>query len=357
MDEASPPAPAASPPPTQPRRAVHPDVDRVAISAFLEQPARLAIKRRDHTRAVALYRGLVAARGAGDRAALDLAQAWTLVGRYDEAGEVLDAFLANSQDRALIGRARAERERVGKARLFFDREFVLQPATAEARRCFALGRRAFRKQRFAEALAYYEMGHALAPDMPGFLRELGATYDRLGARSERVAFHTRYLQSRPLGKNADYVRKQLEQVNAPLGSLDVSSSLPCDEFWLAGTSGTSLPIKALKLPPGRFKALCVSFVHELAYFEYVTIQPRQVTRLTFRWAVVENKLRDPLGRIRIEDARSGDLIDLGVSSPAIGVVVPADDRALRVELVAEDGTRRESRYLRLSPGGRYDVRW
>lgn len=315
------------------------------------------MQRRAYPRAIGLFRGLVAARGPGHPIALDLARAWTLAGRYDEAADVLDAFLAASRDARLVDQARSERDRIGKARFFFDQRFEVPPATAEARRCFDLGRAAYRRRRFGEALAYYEIGYVLDPEMPGFLRELGATYDRLGASQERLAFYSKYLQLRPLGRNADFVRHQLEQRGAPLGALDVSSSLPCDEFWLSATTGVKLPLKHLVLPPGRYKALCVNFAHELAYFEYVAIEPRKTTSLQFRWALIENQLTGPLGRIRIEDPRSGDLVDLGVSASAVGVVVPEEDRALRIELAAEDGSRKASRYLRLAPGRRYIVRW
>jgi tetratricopeptide (TPR) repeat protein len=328
------------------------------LSEFLEKPATTAMRRRQYTRAIALYRGLVAARGEGHPIALDLARAWTLAGRYDEAGEVLDAFLAASRDSKLRAGAQAERDRIAKARFFFDKSFDIPPATGEAERCFDLGRKAYRKRKFSEALLYYKMGHALDANFPGFLRELGATYEKLGALDERLAFYTSYLRLRPIGKNADFVRKQLEESKTELGVLNVDSSLPCDEFWLSGTRGARLPVRSLKVPPGKFKALCVNFAHELAYFEYATVKPDKETTLQFRWAIIENQLANPLGRIRIEDPRSaGDMIDLGVSSTAVGVVVPAEDRPVQVELVAEDGTRNERRFLRLTPGQRYKLAW
>src|SRR4029079_10383434 len=101
----------------------------------------------------------------------------------------------------------------------FDKGFAVASANREAQHSFDLGRRAFKKKRFGEALVYYEMGHALDPEMPGFLRELGATYERLGAPGARLAFYDRYLHLRPLGPNADFVRKQLVAARAPLGQL------------------------------------------------------------------------------------------------------------------------------------------
>lgn len=346
----------ASKPAPSPTRVPH--ADAVELSRFLEKPAAAAMRKRDYTRAIALYRGLVAARGEGDPIALDLARAWTLAGRYDEAGEVLDQFLAAARDEKLIEGARRERERISKARFFFDKSFDIPPASGEAERCFDLGRKNFRRGKYAEALVYYQMGHALDVNFPGFLRELGATYEKLGAHKERLDFYTRYLLLRPLGKNADFVRKQLEASKADLGVLSVESSLPCDEFWLSGTRGGRLPVQGLKVPPGKFKALCVSFQHELAYFEYATVETGKAAALRFRWAIVENELKSPLGRIRIQDPRSeGDMIDLGVSATAVGVVLPDDDRAIAVELVSEDGSRNERRYIRLAPGQRYKLAW
>ncbi|HEY8142747.1 MAG TPA: tetratricopeptide repeat protein, partial [Kofleriaceae bacterium] len=204
-----PPAPPSTVPPPAPPPAALAGIDRVALSRFLEKPARAAMQARRYPRAIALYRGLAAARGPGNPIALDLARAWTLAGRYEDAADVLDDFIATASELALVEQARAERDRVRKQRFFFDKGFAVPPATGEARRAFDLGRRAFRKKRFAEALVYYETGHALDPEMPGFLRELGATYDRLGAPAERLAFYQRYLHLRPLGQNADFVRRQL----------------------------------------------------------------------------------------------------------------------------------------------------
>lgn len=344
------------PPPAPPPAALA-GIDRVALSRFLEKPARAAMQARHYPRAIALYRGLAAARGPGNPIALDLARAWTLAGRYEDAADVLDDFIATATELALVEQARAERDRVRKQRFFFDKGFAVPPATGEARRAFDLGRRAFKKKRFAEALIYYETGHALDPDMPGFLRELGATYDKLGAPAERLAFYQRYLHLRPLGQNADFVRRQLIAARAPLGQLNVSSALQCDEFWMGGTRGSKLPMRAIKLPPGTFKLLCVNFGHELAYFEYATVEAGKTTDVRFRWAIVENRLTDPLGRIRIEDPRSGDMIDVGVSSPSVGVIVPPDGRALRIDVVSEEGSRREERYLTLKDGGHYPVAW
>ena len=51
------------------------------------------------------------------------------------------------------------------------------------------------------------------------------------------------------------------------------------------------------------------------------------------------------------------MIDVGVSSPSVGVIVPPDGRALRIDVVSEEGSRREERYLTLRDGGRYPVAW
>jgi hypothetical protein len=53
----------------------------------------------------------------------------------------------------------------------------------------------------------------------------------------------------------------------------------------------------------------------------------------------------------------GRMVDLGITKPAVGVVVPEDGRALRLELVAGDGSRREERFIRLQPGQREVIKW
>ena len=53
-----------------------------------------------------------------------------------------------------------------------------------------------------------------------------------------------------------------------------------------------------------------------------------------------NKLERPYGRIALENAKApGVMIDLGITSPEVGVPVPADGRKLRMVLKDDSGVR------------------
>ena len=60
--------------------------------------------------------------------------------------------------------------------------------------------------------------------------------------------------------------------------------------------------------------------------------------MTFRWAIIVNKLEQPLGRIALENPKApGMMIDLGITSPEIGVAVPPDGRKLKMVLKDDSG--------------------
>jgi hypothetical protein len=231
--------------------------------------------------------------------------------------------------------------------------------TAEAKRAFALGRAAFKKQQYGDALVYFHMGSALAPDLPGFLRELGSTYDKLGEGDRKREFYRRYLVSRPFGANADVVRAELARDNDVLGTLLVSSSLPCTELWVNRQRITGkLPDKGLLVAPGSYKGLCFNARYEIALFEYATVEPGKPAAMTFSWAIVVNKLARPLGRIALENPKApGTMIDLGITSTEVGVAVPADKRKLKMVLKDDAGLRSEERSVSIEPGQKLVVQW
>jgi hypothetical protein len=190
------------------------------------------------------------------------------------------------------------------------------------------------------------------------LRELGATYDKLGEQQGKHEFYRRYLVERPLGANADLVRRELAADHL-LGTLLVTSSLPCTELWINRQRVTTkFPEKGLAVAPGEYKGLCFTPKYEMALFEYATIEPGKTTTLAFRWAIVVNALERPLGRIAVENPKApGTMVDLGITSPEVGVAVPSDGRKLKMRLEDDTGTRREQREVKLAEGQRTVIQW
>lgn len=335
---------------------------RAELSQFLVKPAVAAVKARDWGRAIPLYQALVVARGPASPEAKELARLWTLAGQNAEAAEAWTAYAdalsepASSKDKA---EAQAEATRLANAPDPFAEKLVLVAANAEAKLAFNAGRAAQKAQNYGDALVEFHMGYALAPDLPGFLRELGATYDKLGATDKKREFYRRYLVARPFGANADVIRDELAKDKDQLGTLAIASSLPCTELWINRQKITGkLPDKGLVVAPGSYKGLCFNPKYEMALFEYANVEGGKQATLQFRWAIVVNKLERPLGRIALENPKAaGTMIDLGITSPEVGVAVPGDGRKLKMVLKDDSGLRSEERQVQIEPGQRLVVTW
>ena len=332
---------------------------RAQLSEFLVGPARRAARARDWSRAIPLYQALVVARGPGSPEARQLATLWTLAGQNERAAEAWSDYAAAVADPAEHGAAAAEAARLATASDPFADKLALAEQTAEARRAFASGRAAYAAHQFGDALVCFHLGYALAPDLPGFLRELGATYDQLGAEAPKREFYRRYLVQRPLGANADLVRAELARAKEPLGTLQLSSSLPCTELWINRQKLTGKPPdRGLVVAPGTYKGLCFNPRYEMALFEYATVEAGKAATMAFRWAIVENRLEHPLGRIALENPKApGVMIDLGITSPEVGVAAPADGKKLKMILKDDSGVRTEARAVQIEPGQRLVVKW
>lgn len=332
---------------------------RAQLSDFLVAPAQRSARARDWARAIPLYQALVVARGPGSPEAKQLATLWTLAGQKERAAEVWSDYAAAVADPAEHGAAAAEAARLATTSDPFADKLALGPQTGEAKRAFALGRAAYSAHQYGDALVYFHLGYALAPELPGFLRELGATYDQLGAEASKREFYRRYLVQRPLGANADRVRAELARARDALGTLQISSSLPCTELWINRQKLTGkLPDQGLIVAPGTYKCLCFNPRYEMALFEYATVEPGQAAAMAFRWAIVENRLEHPLGRIALENPRApGVMIDLGITSPEVGVAAPADGKKLKMMLKDDSGVRTEERWVQIEPGQRLVVKW
>lgn len=334
---------------------------RTEMSEFLVAPAAEAMKKREYLRAVSLYRGLVKARGVGDPVALELAKAWRLTGEFDNALDVYNAIADTAKDDELRRVARREAEVVRNTPRPFRRETNIEPARKEAGEAFNLGRKAFKAKKYADALFYFELASALDPDMTGPVREIGAAYDKLGAREEATRFDLDYLRRRPFGKLADEVRKRLKKnkKSGELGVLDIVSKIPCQEVWLVGQQYRGkMPAKKLQMAPGVYKGLCFHGEYQMAYFDFVTVEAGKPATLEFRWAVVVNKVEKPFGRIRMEHwARPGVLMDLGLEVKEFGVPVPKDGRQLEVRIQSLAGDKEETQFIKLTSGERVEIKW
>ncbi len=333
---------------------------RGQLSEFLVATAQRAVKARDWAKAIPLLQALVVARGPGSPEAKQLATLWTLAGQNERAaeawGDYAAATAAAPEEQAA---ASAEAARLGGLSDPFADKLVLAEQTGDARKAFALGRAAFAAREYGDALVYFHMGYALAPELPGFLRELGATYDKLGADQPKREFYRRYLVQRPIGGNADLVRAELAKDKDALGTLEVSSSLPCTELWINRQRLTGKPPdKGLAVAPGNYKGLCFNPRYEMALFEYATVTAGEVAAMTFRWGIVENRLEHPFGRIALENPKTpGVMIDLGITSTEVGVAAPADGRKLKMVLKDDSAVRTEARMVQIEPGQRLVVKW
>ena len=101
----------------------------------------------------------------------------------------------------------------------FADKLALAELTGEARRAYALGRAAYGTRQYGDALDYFHNGYALAPELLGFLRELGATYDKLGADKQKREFYLRYLRQRPFGANAAPLLYDLRRFRGRIASI------------------------------------------------------------------------------------------------------------------------------------------
>src|SRR6185503_15511748 len=101
-------------------------------------------------------------------------------GQNDRAAEAWAEYATATADPAERAAAETEAARLTGVTDPFAAKLVPVEQAAEARRAFLHGRTAYRATQYGDALVYFHIGHTLAPELPGFLRELGATYDKLG---------------------------------------------------------------------------------------------------------------------------------------------------------------------------------
>jgi hypothetical protein len=332
---------------------------RAEIAKFLVARAEKAAAARDWAHAIPFYQAIVVVTGAGGPDGKTLATLWTLAGQNDEAAAAWASYARMTKDETERASAVDQASRLASAPDPFAGKLALAVLDTEAKQAFTLGRAAFKKTHYGDALVYFHVGYALAPDLAGFLRELGATYDKLGAAAQKREFYRRYLVQRPFGANADVVRAELGKEPGVLGTLLVSSTLPCTELWINRQRIVGkLPDRGLLVAPGSYKGLCYAPKYEMALFEYATVEAGKPASMQFRWAIVVNKLERPYGRIALENPRApGTMIDLGITSPEVGVAIAPDGRKLKMRLEDDSGGRVVERMVAITPGERFVVTW
>src|SRR5207247_930458 len=123
----------------------------------------------DWAHAIPLYQALVVARGNGSDEAEQLATLWTLAGQNEDAAAAWSAYAEAAADKIKKQHALDEALRLGGAPDPFAEKLALAELAADAKQAFAFGRAAFAKKAYGDALVYFHIGYALAPDLPGFL--------------------------------------------------------------------------------------------------------------------------------------------------------------------------------------------
>lgn len=98
----------------------------------------------------------------------------------------------------------------------------LEPADAEARSLFEIGRTAFEQRRYDDAHAYFERSYE-ASGQPDLLYNLGVVCERLGRDEEAVRWFERYLEARPNGPHTREVLRRLEELGARVAAEEASA--------------------------------------------------------------------------------------------------------------------------------------
>jgi tetratricopeptide (TPR) repeat protein len=332
--------------------------DPVKLSEFLVKPAEQAVKDRNFSRAIALYRGIVAIRGDGDEMVWKLAEAWQLAGRFTQAADELTRYENAVTDPEKKESAADQIKKLAAQTEGYDsyRKLLIGGADKEAKQAFALGTQYANKKQWLEASLLFRAGVIMAPDVVGNIRKLGDAYDKLGKADEANQFFNRYLRQHPFGKNADEVRHRL-QLAKQVGSMAIESALPCEQVWVNGQQAPmKLPVKKIDMAAGDYKLLCYSEKYHFAQYAYGTVAVGGAVTVSFQWAIVKNKL-DPWGRIALEDPNNPKvMVDVG-QWDEFGVQVPDDRRSLKVHLKAGDGSQEKDILVKLEAGKTVEITW
>jgi tetratricopeptide (TPR) repeat protein len=164
---------------------------RAQLSQFLVASAQKAAKARDWAKAIPYYQALVVARGPASPEAKQLATIWTLAGQNEQAADAWTAYGSALKDKFERDAAFAEVVRLEKAPDPFADRLRLTPLAADAKRAFTLGRAAFAKQLYGDALVYFHIGYALAPSCRA-LQRARLDVRQARRRAPKREFYRRY---------------------------------------------------------------------------------------------------------------------------------------------------------------------
>jgi tetratricopeptide (TPR) repeat protein len=96
------------------------------------------------------------------------------------------------------------------------------PEDVRAREAFTLGSRAFEDRRWEDAVRYFERAYELS-GRPALLYNLGAAYERMGARERGIDAFERYLEASPNAENRTEVEERLHNLRAGLDPPDAAA--------------------------------------------------------------------------------------------------------------------------------------
>lgn len=145
-----------------------------------------------------------------------LGATYILVGRYDDADRVLQAFFADNPDDvntmnrmgyALLGVGQAERA-IRYFRMYAEK------APDDPNSHDSLGEGYLNAGRLAEAAAEYEKAVALDPSFSNSHFMLGQVYQQLGEPAKARAAYERFLERVPTGAQADQAQAALRELKA-----------------------------------------------------------------------------------------------------------------------------------------------
>ncbi len=311
-------------------------------AGWLVKTAETAVDRGNMTRAIVLYRGAVALTGEDPKILYRLAEIYRMAGQFAEASDTFHRFLEVSKNPALKAKAKeAIAAMKNMPAPFVDSEIR---ASLRARpygiKAFTLGRKAFKRRRYALAVRYFQAALMLDPTLIGVLRWLGQVFDKLKRSEQAQRYYVKYLRIMPAGRNADMVRKRLKD-KALLGKVSMLASFPC-EVWINRSllPGKKTPIKNLLLPAGEYSVIFYNRKYHVGRKMRVRVERSKAVTVRFDFGVLRIKLK-PWARVRVDGRDVGLWTEIGVPSRA---------KPYRVDMVSYDRKHTMTRIVTIPPG-------
>jgi hypothetical protein len=337
------PAPAKTTPAPAPAKAL-PDAVLAMVKDFTQRAVE-AEKKGENGEAVQLLRAAAELDPQDADVSTQLADAWNLAFEYDAAVSEYQRALTLVTDPGRRADIQGEIDRLTSSErpLEEGRADSLPPLTDDAKKTFALGESLRESGDDGNAIQAYQASLLLDDSLPGPYRALGGEYEKVGDTANERQFFARYLAMRSTGPIADDIRSRLAKEGA-LGTLDVTSSFPC-ELWLNDQDlGSKTPLQGFKIPEGPFKITCdlTDSLHS-AFSQHKSMKAGDTVDVSFGVGVIHVAL-DPWARVSV------DGMDVGLY----------DDTAITaghhtIELVAHDGSHTKKVDVDLTAGQTYSI--